>query len=144
LARKDSALARGSKQISRVCVSNSVPTLGRAAVASAIGGLLNQEGGRVMKLSTVIVGLLLAFLLFTPLGREIGMILLWRATQTARAPDPAKVAARTACETAWFDAGREAAKARKERLPSFNSTPFSIYKNPQDLVTGKPCSGGRY
>jgi hypothetical protein len=65
-----------------------------------------------MKLSTVIVGLLLAFLLFTSQGQKIGSAVAELAFDagtkpTTPAPDPAKLAAeaakREACLKVWRD-----------------------------------------
>jgi hypothetical protein len=53
-------------------------------------------------MKTVIVGLLLASLLFTPLGRGVGEIAMSELAKISRpAPDPAQVAWKEAANQAW-------------------------------------------
>ena len=67
-----------------------------------------------MKLSTVIVGLLLAFLLFTPQGQFIGEAVMLKAMTPA--PDPAKVAAVEGLRRGLLRQGLRA-QAREELYP---------------------------
>ena len=55
----------------------------------------------MMNLAAVIVGLLLAFLLFTPPGQSILGGAIGAAMDASHRPDPAKLAAWEACEKAW-------------------------------------------
>ena len=55
-----------------------------------------------MKLSTVIVGLLLAFLLVTPQGRNIAELAMGAAMDATRShPAPKTAAEVAACQKAW-------------------------------------------
>jgi hypothetical protein len=78
-----------------------------------------------MKTRTVVVGLLLAFLLFTPQGHFVAELALLSAMEGAKpAPDPVKVAAedtaRTACvveqKAAWQKAVE---RAKRDHMPGF-------------------------
>lgn len=84
-----------------------------------------------MKLSTVVVGLLLAFLLFTPQGQFIGEVAFLKAVTPA--PDPAKIAAQRACEDAFY-AKTSAHKAAKNTIPGFDPNAGNAYK-----YTPPPC-----
>ena len=82
-----------------------------------------------MKLSTVIVGLLLAFLLSTPQGRFIGEAVLLKAI--APAPGPVAVATEKACD-AKQKASSQKAKEVAERfpIPGFDPNAANRYKLP--------------
>jgi hypothetical protein len=88
-----------------------------------------------MKTSTVLVGLLLAFLLFTPQGQFIGEIALLSAMEATKpVPDPAKVAAEDATFKACVEARNAArkaalAKAKGSALPGFDEY-FELDRSP--------------
>jgi hypothetical protein len=77
-----------------------------------------------MKLSTVIVGLLLAFLLFTPQGQTLASVAaelaMYEAKQASTpAPVPPELAAKTAKEKEWAACVRDwKARASAPGLPS--------------------------
>ena len=77
-----------------------------------------------MKLSTVIVGLLLAFLLFTPQGRFIGEAVMLKAVTPA--PDLAKIAAEKACEEAVY--AKASAHKPANSIPGFDPNAANFYK----------------
>jgi hypothetical protein len=62
-----------------------------------------DKGGRVMNFSQIIIVLLLAFLLFTPQGRDIAELAMGSAMDAARTHAPAKTAQEVAaCEKAYY------------------------------------------
>jgi hypothetical protein len=83
---------------------------------------MSKTGARKMKTRTVVVGLLLAFLLFTPQGQEASSVVAEMALYAATpAPEPAKLAAeaakkteKEACARAWY----AKARASSEGMPS--------------------------
>ena len=83
-----------------------------------------------MKLSTVIVGLLLAFLLFTPQGQFIGEAVLLKAMTPA--PDPVKIAAEKACEADFY--AKASTHKPKNCIPGFDPNAANYYK-----YTPPPC-----
>jgi hypothetical protein len=105
-------------------------------------------------LKTVIVGLLLAFLLFTPQGHFVAATALLAGIQVMNRPDPAKVAAEDAAFQACNEKYNSAKKAAFEKAKTADHAwkpgqPVSLagfefadkyeYKTPYDLATGKGC-----
>jgi hypothetical protein len=87
-----------------------------------------------MKLSTVIVGLLLAFLLFTPQGHFVGEAVMLKAVEASKpAPDPVKIAAEKACEEAFYAKQKASSQkaeeaAKRSLIPGFDPNGANHYK----------------
>jgi len=86
----------------------------------------HQPYSETLKMRTVIVivGLLLAFVLFTPQGRFIGETVFLKAVTPA--PDPAKIATEMACEDAFY--AKASAHPAKNAIPGFDPNAANFYK----------------
>jgi hypothetical protein len=88
-----------------------------------------------MKLSTVIVGLLLAFLLFTPQGHFVAQAVMLRGIQASQpAPDPTRVAAEDPMD-ACYNSRMKASYERAEKWDRDNPALKGVF-----IVTSRDMS----